>query len=143
MFENVFNMFYLFIYYIVVSQYFLPQLLLKNKKNQNQNKQQQQNPPPKQWNYSSYYIEKEMGIRSVDSVSFWNLREWKDLKLLLKTANKEWLSIWSQIVCIVLKYIFYPDIIWSYLKIKNLLPTLVISFSLITNNECSSFFLCI
>lgn len=39
MFENVFNMFYLFIYYIVVSQYFLPQFLFKNPKKQNQNKQ--------------------------------------------------------------------------------------------------------
>lgn len=39
MFKNVFNMFYLFIYYIVVSQYFLPQLLLKKPTKQNQNKQ--------------------------------------------------------------------------------------------------------
>lgn len=65
MFENVFNMFYLFIYYIVVSQYFLSQLLLKNPTKQNQSKQK--NP---QNNKITFSIEKEMRIRSVDSVSF-------------------------------------------------------------------------
>lgn len=43
MFKNVFNMFYLFIYYIVVSQYFLPQLLFK-KTNKTKAKQTKNRP---------------------------------------------------------------------------------------------------
>lgn len=43
MFKNVFNMFCLFIYYIVVSQYFLPQLLFK-KTNKTKAKQTKNHP---------------------------------------------------------------------------------------------------